>query len=328
MLIQFDDRSLVGREGESVLECLERHGEQVESFCRSGACQSCLMRADSGDVPAAAQQGLKPVWRQQGYFLACMCRPAGELRVSRVDAAQQYASRVLSVEQLADEVIRVVLERPADLVYEAGQFIQLVRPADGLMRPYSLASLPEDGVLDLHVAVLPGGQMSQWLSGAAGEAIEIRGPFGECFYQDREPDRALLLAGTGTGLAPLLGVVRAALKAGHRAPIRLMHGAVRLQDLYYWTELKRLQQEHPQLEIVGSVLSEAEVSELLSEDDAGILHEPLDQLVMGRKESLAGSRIYLCGDPGLVQKLRKQIYLAGTPLDQIHSDAFARRPAA
>ena len=78
-MLQFEGKDYSLEEGESVLDCLLRNGEQVNSLCRSGSCQSCLLQATAGPVPAAAQAGLKDAWKQQGYFLACICRPREDL---------------------------------------------------------------------------------------------------------------------------------------------------------------------------------------------------------------------------------------------------------
>lgn len=234
MKIEFESNTLDSAPGETVLECFERHGLEVASFCRSGACQTCMLKLVDGKVPAAAQAGLKDAWKKQGYFLSCVCKPAEPLRVARCDVGKAFDSRVRSVEKLNAHVIRVLLDRPAELQYEAGQFLQLVRPQDGLMRPYSVASLPDEETIELHVALLPAGYMSHWLLEATGAQVQVRGPFGECFYLPEEPERPLLLAGTGTGLAPLIGVVRQALRSGHRGPIQLFHGAVQREGLYLW----------------------------------------------------------------------------------------------
>jgi CDP-4-dehydro-6-deoxyglucose reductase len=189
-----------------------------------------------------------------------------------------------------------------------------VRPVDGLMRPYSLASTAGEELLELHVALLPQGRMSQWLSGAKGQPVELRGPFGECFYVPDERERPLLLAGTGTGLAPLYGVLRTALQAQHGAPMRLLHGASSREGLYLWSTLAELATRHEHLQISGStpgVDADARINEL-----------SLQQLALGCGLPLADCRVYLCGNPDFVRSLRKQLYLAGTPLARIHADPF------
>ena len=55
MQLDFEGRQFELADGETVLECLERHGEQTPSLCRSGVCQCCLLKASSGELPKVAQ---------------------------------------------------------------------------------------------------------------------------------------------------------------------------------------------------------------------------------------------------------------------------------
>ena len=332
MTILFEGKSFELLPDETLLEGIERQGSSVPWFCRQGICQACVLQARSGTVPAAAQKGLKESSRRQGFLLSCVCRPTADLEVERCDASRRFLSRVEQVEPLSEQVLRVLVTVPEGFVYEAGQYVQLERLADGLMRPYSLASVPGSAALEMHVARLPGGAMSGWLPGAVGQSVGIRGPFGECSYVGAELDRPLLLAGTGTGLAPLLGVVRAALAAGHRGPIRLYHGSLTRAGLYLWAELTRLVERTEELEVVGSVISldllpapEVPAPELPARESAGrcaISNTALDQLVLAAPIDWGKQRVYLCGHPDLVRKLQKKVYLAGASLDRIHADPF------
>jgi CDP-4-dehydro-6-deoxyglucose reductase, E3 len=222
-------------------------------------------------------------------------------------------------------VLRVELEAPAGLAYRAGQYLHLERQG-GVARPYSLASVPGSPRLELHVRRIAGGAMSEWLATALGEPVSLRGPFGECFYFDQEPERPLLLAGTGTGLAPLLGVARAALGARHRGPIHLYHGSASVQGLYLREELSRLAACAPNLRVVCSVLS-AEGSAEASTPGCPVLAHTLDRLILDDPLDFADCRVYLCGNPDLVARLRQRVYLSGAPRSRIHCDPFVA-PAA
>jgi CDP-4-dehydro-6-deoxyglucose reductase len=327
MTISFEGSTFELLPNESVLEGIERQGGSLPSFCRRGVCQVCMVRATRGDVPPLAQKGLKDGARRQSLFLACVCQPTGDLEIVRHGSSERFESRVELVERLSSNVLRVLVAAPPGLAYEAGQYVQLERPGDGLMRPYSIASLPGGARLELHVACLAGGVMSSWLRAAIGETVWLHGPFGECFYLPEEPERPLCLAGTGTGLAPLLGVVRAALAAGHRGPIRLFHGSVRRAGLYLWAELRALLARAPQLSLVGSLLED----EPTPGDGGGdgrcrIQLGPLDDALLAdgqtHGQTWAEHRVYLCGDHALVRTLQKKLYLAGVPLARIHSDPF------
>jgi NAD(P)H-flavin reductase/ferredoxin len=300
---------------ETVLEGLLRQGVEVPHSCRAGACQSCLMRAERGEVPAKAQVGLKETRKAQGYFLACACCPEGELEVAVAGADVRVPSHIASLERLSDSVLRVRLRPEGDFEYRAGQYVSLLR-ADGLARGYSLASLPHEDGLELHVRRVAGGQMSGWLFEKArmGDVLDIQGPAGECFYVPGRPEQPLLLAGTGTGLAPLYGIVRDALAQGHTGPLWLFHGAVEASGLYLVEELRALQARYPQLQYRPSVLRGPE--------RVGVDVGALDALIKEACPRPVGWRAFLCGNPDLVLSLKKKLFLAGVSLKDIHADAF------
>jgi len=215
------------------------------------------------------------------------------------------------MDSLSADVVRVHLDCDAPFEFRSGQYLTLVR-ADGLARSYSIASLPTEG-LDLHIRLLPNGRMSEWIRTQArvGDPVRVLGPSGDCFYVPGRPEQTLLLIGTGTGLAPLYGILRDALEHGHTGPIHLFHGALRAEGLYLRDELTQLAASHANFEYVPT----------LFETDG-----PIDQVVLKRFAKPAGSRAYLCGDPAIVQSLKKKLFLQGMNLGDIHADAFL--PAA
>jgi NAD(P)H-flavin reductase len=222
------------------------------------------------------------------------------------------AARIAAIEPLSQDVMRVRLICEAPFEFRAGQYISLLRE-DGLARSYSVASLPREGSIELHIRCLPNGRMSEWVRTGArpGDRVRILGPSGDCFYVPGRADQPLLLVGTGTGLAPLYGVLRDGLDQGHAGPIHLFHGALREEGLYLREELAALAAAHANVEYVPSLLA---------------TDGPLDQVVLRRFPKLAGWRAFLCGDPALVQGLRKKLFLQGMDLRDIHADAFL--PAA
>ena len=225
---------------ESVLDGLLRNGITIPFSCKAGSCGSCMVRCDSGELPPRAQSGLKESWKQQGYFYACVCVPEGDLEVAPLGAGARASARIAAICDLSASVKEVRLEVEGSLDFRAGQYITLTR--NEVSRSYSIASLPSDGYLSLHVRKIPQGKMSGWVHDHAqpGDVVSIMGPFGECFYVPGQPERPLLLAGTGTGLAPLWGVVQDALAHRHTGPIHLFHGAIEPSGLYLRDELRHL----------------------------------------------------------------------------------------
>lgn len=318
--VRFGDRAFPLQPGETLLDGLERGGAQVPSSCRNGVCQSCLMRAGEGSVPAAAQRGLPPNQAAQGFFLACQCVPVEDMAVSRPDdAGRVHDTRIVAISRLAARVWAVRLECPDGFSYRPGQFINLMRGE--VVRSYSLASVPgDDHTLCCHVLHLPGGSMSGWLCTDArpGDELRFTGPLGDCFHTPGRPDQPLLLMGTGTGLAPLYGVLRDALRQGHTGPIHLFHGSVRADGLYLMGELRSLAARHANVSYHPCALEPS--------GDPAIHTGDLGRFALDTLGDLGGWRVHLCGAPDFVKQSRRACFLAGAGMADILADAFL--PAA
>jgi NAD(P)H-flavin reductase/ferredoxin len=309
-------------DGDSVLDCLLRNGIDIPNSCRSGACQSCMLQAADGDVPEGAQVGLKATYVAQDYFLSCSCRPNDDMRVARIDNASLSAkATVHSIDALNSTVARLRLIPQSDLAYNPGQFLNLVRE-DGLLRSYSVASVPAlDDFIELHIARVEGGRMSGWVHDTLqpGDVVELRGPQGDCFYTPGEPDKPLFLLGTGTGLAPLYGIVRDALHQCHQASIHLFSGSLALEGLYLVDELRALAEAHANFHYYPCALR--------GEPTEGIDLGAVDEFALQTVPDLKGHRVYLCGAPDMVRLMQRKTFLAGATMKEILADAFLESPA-
>lgn len=311
--------------GQTVLDAALASGIDLPCSCRNGVCQSCLVKAESGFTPPlGSQKGLKASLAQRGYFLACIARPTENLAVIPPDAeAGSIDATITAVDTLSPTVVRVRFAPSASVQfsdYRPGQFVTLLRD-DGLARSYSIANLPSaEGDIEIHVRRIERGRMSSWLCDdrPVGATVQLRGPAGDCFYLG-DPDEPLLLVGTGTGLAPLVGIARDALTHSHRAPIHLYHGALQREGLYLQSELRALEAAYPSFSVTLCTLNgEADPDDPDAPDGIG----KLDELVLERTTGLPAQRIYICGDPGFVHSFRKRLFIAGARMNAIHADAF------
>ena len=281
------------------------------------------MHASQGEVPEAAQKGLKTTLRKQNLFLSCQCLPEHDMTVSLPDAQGLDTRAVIaSREMLNHNVMRLLLRPESGFACEPGQFISLIN-GDGLARSYSVANTPvRDGVIELHIRLLKGGMMSDFLreEAAPGETVTVRGPAGNCFYvSDDGRDYPIVLAGTGTGLAPLYGIVKQALAMGHNGAIQLFHGALHSNDLYLVEELLALAAGHAPLRYTPCVLHDA----------PGSLPGPFyvqgnieDVVLSALPSDKAPARLFLCGAPEFVNALKRKAFLAGLASRHIFADAF------
>lgn len=314
--VTLEGRSHTVEPGETVLTALLRQGEDIPHSCRSGVCRSCLLRATAGAPPPLSQKSLKDTLRAQGYFLACSATPEEDLAVTLpdADAVGHTHAKLLARTELAPDIFRLTLQTEENFPFFAGQFVTVRRP-DGLRRSYSLAAPPDDdGLVELHVRRLPGGALSGWLCDGLvpGDRVDLFGPEGSCFYLPDSPERPLLLIGTGTGLAPLIGVLKDALAQGHTGPIQLFHGSRHPEGLYLQDELQALCTAHPNVGYTPCTSATGSRA-----DTAAFAAVP----------KTAGWRIYLCGHPEMVKSAQRKAFLLGASLSDIYTDPFVRAGA-
>ena len=161
----------------------------------------------------------------------------------------KLAARVDHIGQVAHDVVVLSLNLPdgVPFAFHAGQFAKL-RFGKLPVRSYSMASQPGEGRLEFHIRVLPDGVVSQHVVKQlkVGDKVEVRGPFGDAYWdhpEDAKQGPLLLLAG-GTGLAPILSVLDAALSDGMPPKqIHVYHGVRTEDDLYAGSRLQTRMRE-------------------------------------------------------------------------------------
>ncbi|KFN51859.1 hypothetical protein N790_13735 [Arenimonas malthae CC-JY-1] len=312
--IRFESLHYPALPGETLLDTLLRHGAPVAHSCRKGSCGCCQVRVLEGQVEQAEAGGRAA----EGHVLACVCRPAGDVALAPADLSQQPVDvELVSRMALAPGIFELELAPHRELDFRPGQHVYLVRE-DGVSRPYSIASLPEDGFsFRIHVREMAGGALSPWLCRglAPGQRLKLRGPFGGFHLPATLPaDVPLLLVGTGTGAGALLGVLREALARGHRGPIGFFHGVREPEDLYLDTALRLLAAAHPQLDYQACVSGGSPSPG----DQAGRALDRASALFPALGEGL----LFLCGHPRMVEQARVEALRAGIPRAQVFADPF------
>lgn len=293
--------------GSNLLDALKVSGIAVPSSCRAGSCQVCQVRCVAGQLYDAQPQALPVERYADGWRLACQCRVAGDAQLEIFDPARAgMLATVVGHDWLTPDVLRLRLLPERALRYQAGQHVQLCAGSE-LLRPYSLASLPnEDRWLEFHVQCRTQGAFSQFARQLQlGSTLRLGAVQGGSLHYDAEwQSRPLLLLASGTGLAPLYGVLREALCQGHAAPIRLCHVAHDAEGHYLRQELLVLAEEHPQLRLEFIVAAE--------------LPAFLAQFRLVERRSIA----LVCAHPARVEAFAKCLYLAGLPRTQVFADVF------
>ncbi|WP_226902040.1 ferredoxin reductase [Phycicoccus mangrovi] len=148
----------------------------------------------------------------------------------------------------------VVLDVPGWPGHHAGQHVDVRLTADDgytATRTYSVASAPETGRLVLTVQLVTEGEVSPWLVGEAreGDELEVRGPIGGWFRWDEQMPEPVLLVAGGSGVVPLMAMVRHRSRVGAAQPFHLVYSARTPDHVIYTNELFALARTSPGLRV-------------------------------------------------------------------------------
>jgi ferredoxin-NADP reductase len=152
----------------------------------------------------------------------------------------------------------LMLEVPEWEGHKAGQHVDVRLTAeDGYQaqRSYSIASAPEDERLMLTVERLDDGEVSPYLTEVlmAGDKLELRGPIGGYFAWEEGDGSPLLLVGGGSGVVPLMAIIRHRAAAGSRVPVRLLYSSRSYEEIIFREELETLAARDASLEVIHTL---------------------------------------------------------------------------
>jgi len=326
--IRFSGVDFDAHPSDTILKCLREGGARLEHRCSAGVCQACAVRVVRGPQNSGAQTGLSQKQIDEGVVLSCQQKATDGLVLEEAAAVPTVDSVIVSSKEVSPGVLRILVRPEQRFDFQAGQFIHLIRPQDGVFRPYSIANLPGGGYLELHVQVLVGGELSPWLAKAEGQKVQVRGPYGACTYPTSRQERRtpLILAATGTGGAPLLGVLRQARASGHRGPVVFLHAARDAAGLYLSGELQAESSAIEEFRYAMSVTNKSRSPADRTESLPELLKKALVDVANTNNDngplSAPPPLVYLCGNEKLVQAMRRETHLSGISLDRIRADAF------
>ncbi|MEL0082969.1 MAG: 2Fe-2S iron-sulfur cluster-binding protein, partial [Gammaproteobacteria bacterium] len=231
-------------EQQTLLEAALRAGIWLPHACNHGLCSSCKAELIDGEVEHgdASPFALMDYERDEGQLLTC-CATAESDLVIEVDIEVDADARQIPVEDFTAEVVEVqhpaatmlLLRLRADRFFDfqPGQYLNLTVPGVEGARAFSMASLADDDLIELHVRLVPGGRATEYLHTRLnpGDQLSFSGPYGQFFLRESR-QQALLLLAAGSGLSGVLGMARRMLQINPAHQIVLYHGARTESDLY------------------------------------------------------------------------------------------------
>jgi CDP-4-dehydro-6-deoxyglucose reductase, E3 len=317
------------RENETILEAALREGFPLPYGCRSGACGTCKGKIVEGrvDYGQAQEATLTEEEKRSGLALFCCahcetdlvieCREIGALKDIQI---RTLPCRVEKMVRAAPDVMVLHLKLPSAerLRFFAGQYIDVLLK-DGKRRSFSLANAPhDDTLLQLHIRNYAGGTFTDHVFSHMKERdiLRFEGPFGTFFLRE-DTDKPIIFLASGTGFAPVKGILDHAFHKGIQRPMHLYWGCRVRSDLYMQDLAEQWVREHPNFRFTA-VLSEARPENHWA-GRTGLVH----QAVMADYPDLSGHQVYACGAPVMVEAAHRDFTRErGLPDDEFYSDAF------
>ena len=217
---------------ETILEAGLRHGLNLPYSCSNGTCGDCRGRVMKGQVEAVRYHDyyLGKIEREQGWFLACSCRPLSDLEISvdLTDAPagiphQRLATKISKTQKLSDEIMQLELRTPRSRTFRflAGQKVQLTfENCVSLMLP--IASCPCDGMhLRFHLRTDELAQAECWAGSMKhGQRVTLHGPCGD-FVMNEQTSHPLVFIAWDTGFAQIQSLIDHAISTDPDRAMRL-----------------------------------------------------------------------------------------------------------
>ena len=206
--------------------------------------------------------------------------------------------------------------------FDAGQYLRVSVLVDGVLRSrcYSPANAATSGDhIELTVKAHPGGLVSGYLHANAepGLVVDISQAEGTFRLPATRPGRLLLISG-GSGITPVMSMLRTLCAEGHRGDVTFLHYAYTESDVPYLLELRALANRHDNVHLVLAY------TEATDGDLKGLFgHEHLAKAEPAFKDA----QTYLCGPGGLMRGVRELYDELGLG-EHLHTEEFAPAPVA
>jgi CDP-4-dehydro-6-deoxyglucose reductase len=324
---------------QSLLDAALSASLNLPHSCKGGNCGSCRGRLLQGEIyyPNGPPLGLSDAEVADGFMLLCQARARSDLSIETYEITtpdqtliKRLPARIDRAVPLSHDVMGLSLRLPVAEAFrfEAGQSIDIILPG-GRRRSFSIASPPHDArLLELHVRRVVGGEFSAPLFDADTQSalLTIEGPLGQFVY--RPGIAPMLLVGGGTGLAPLLSILRHVVENGIERDITVYWGVRSEPDLYAQAVLEDLAGRAAAARPAQGRAAPLRYVPVLSEPSPewrgsrGFVHEA----VLKDIDDLEKYDVYAAGPPAMIAAVRREFGQRGVAANRLFFDSFDYAP--
>lgn len=227
----------------------------------------------------------------------------------------KYSAQLRAKEQLTPDVFECQFEKPTGFDYLAGQFVQFLVPHEGKVKAlsYSMSSTPTDDCVEFCIKIHEDGIGCQSILKMGPDAIlEFQGPRG--FFVHKEDGIAVSFIATGTGIAPILSIIRDELEnKKNESELRLLFGVRSEEDLFWVERLQTLKEKYINFSY-EIALSQPKPNGAWS----GLRGRVTEHLL----HHLVSHKFYICGNAAMIKDVREMLIKNGVEAKAIHFEVF------
>jgi CDP-4-dehydro-6-deoxyglucose reductase, E3 len=330
-------RSFEAAADQPLLDAARHAALDLPHSCGGGNCGACKARLVRGEIhyPNAAPLGLSDAEIAEGMILLCQARARTdltietfEMRAADTATRKRLPCRIERAVPLSHDVMGLFLRLPIaeNFIFEPGQYIDILLPG-GRRRSFSIASPPHDArPLELHVRRVAGGEFTDRLfhDDMQNALLSIEGPLGTFVYRPHlSAAPPMLLIGGGTGIAPLLSILKHVIDKRIERDMQLFWGVRGEQDLYAQATLEALRRAASSGRAASfryaPVLSEAGAS---WRGLTGWVHEAAFKNI----EDLESHEVYAAGPPAMIAALQREYAARQASSRRLYFDSFDYAP--
>ncbi|HEV7577299.1 MAG TPA: 1,2-phenylacetyl-CoA epoxidase subunit PaaE [Caldimonas sp.] len=237
--------------------------------------------------------------------------------------------RVKSVRAETDEAVVVSFDVPAELAdqfrFTQGQHLTLKETIEGSeqRRSYSICAGPADGELRVGIRKVPGGLFSTWLNESlkAGDTLQVMTPEGRFFVPlDAAASRHYLGIAGGSGITPILSIMKAVLSAEPKSTFTLIYGNRRQRSTMFTEEIEDLKNRYLSRLTLHMVFSQEATDLPLYNGRLG--RAKIGEFLAALVDADAIDHAFVCGPHGVNDEAEAALLGAGVAPERIHIERF------
>lgn len=326
------EKELKVQGGIPLLFTLQDEGIFIPSACGGkGTCAYCKVKVleGGGSVLPTETPYLTEGELEENVRLSCQVKVRNDLAIEIPEELFLIKEFNVKVDRLEDLTLYikgltlVIVEPEEGITFKPGQYVQLEIPKYKLsstpeFRAFSMASIPDENKkIELYIGLVEKGIVSTYVHDylKEGDELVMRGPFGDFYYRDS--GREILTIATGTGLAPIMSILRYMRKEKVQRKATLFFGTRIEEDLYCVEELKALEKEVPNFTYVPTLSRVPDDSPWKGERGR------VTALIANHIPEGADLDVYICGSPEMVDSCMETLQEKGIPEEQIYFDKFS-----